>query len=398
MSDPSREPIEPSTERHQPTAWRGDLAAVAFGSTGLLMLGLQPILLEQLILAGRLTLDGAGLLAMAEIIAIGVGASLANVVLPLSRLRITTGVATVVLALVNALTAAAQSAAALYAARITAGLAGGALVWVATQAIVRFRAPERLAGLFLLLQSCAQAAAAFSLAVWAIPRGGLRGGFLGLAAFTLLPLPLLVWLPRALSPHVSKELGLPPLTRANVTTALSILFDMAVVGALWTFLETFGREAQLPARPVQLTITSVLLAQVGGAVCASWLSPRLSATRTLIVCNLALLLLGGAYLLQPTGNLPWFIAVCAAFGFLWLYMMPFHVKLSLAADPEGRLAVQVPALQLLGSALGPMTASLFMEGDTHVRPAFMTGTVYAALALGLVLSTGLMRGQKPHAR
>jgi MFS transporter, DHA1 family, inner membrane transport protein len=391
MSEITRNGVAPGPVQSEPRAWRGDLAAITFGSAGLLMLGLQPILLEQLILAGRLTLDGAGLLAMAEIIAIGVGASLANVVLPQSRLRVTTGVATLLLAVVNAATADAQSTAGLYAARIVAGFAGGALVWVATQALVRFHAPERLAGLFLLLQSCAQAAAAFSLTVGAIPRGGLRGGFFGLAAFTLLPLPLLLWLPRALSAHVSKEHGLPPLNRGNVTAALSILFDMAVVGALWTFLETFGREARLPARPVQLTISSVLLAQVAGALTASWLSPRLSALRALVACNVALLLIGLTYLLQPAGNLAWFVAACASFGFLWLYMMPFHVKLSLAADPQGRLAVQVPALQLLGSALGPMTASLFMEGDTHVRPAFVTGTAFAGLALALLLANRLGR-------
>jgi MFS transporter, DHA1 family, inner membrane transport protein len=366
------------------SAWRSDLASIVFGTAGLLMLGLQPILLEQLILAGRTTLDGAGLLAMAEIVAIGVGAAVSNLILPLRGLRITTALATVVLAAANALTPAAPSEAALYPARIVAGLSGGVLVWLATQAIVRFSAPERLAGLFLLLQSCGQAAAAFTLAVWAIPAAGLRGGFFGLALFSLLPLPAVAWLPKVLPHHVSKEHGLPPLDRHVVTSALSILFDMAVIGALWTFLETLGRTALLPARPVQLTITSVLLTQIAGAICASWLSPKLSAKPTLLVCNVGLVLVGGAYLLLPAGNLLWFVLTCAVFGFLWLYMMPFHVKLALAADPEGRLVVQVPALQLLGSALGPMTAALFMEGDAHVRPAFMTGTAYAIGALLLL--------------
>jgi MFS family permease len=341
-------------------------------------------LLEQLILAGRTTLDGAGLLAMAEIVAIGVGAAVSNLILPLRGLRVTTVLATLLLAAANALTPAAPIEAALYPARVVAGLSGGVLVWLATQAIVRFSAPERLAGLFLLLQSCGQAAAAFTLAVWAIPAAGLRGGFFGLALFSLLPLAAVAWLPKALPRHASKEHGLPPLDRHVVSSALSISFDMAVVGALWTFLETLGRTALLPARPVQLTITSVLLTQVAGAICASWLSPKLRAKPTLLVCNVGLVLVGGAYLLLPAGNLLWFVLTCAVFGFLWLYMMPFHVKLALAADPEGRLVVQVPALQLLGSALGPMTAALFMEGDAHVRPAFMTGTAYAVGALLLL--------------
>jgi MFS transporter, DHA1 family, inner membrane transport protein len=371
--------------------WRADLAAVLFGTSGLLMLGLQPILLEQLILAGRTTLDGAGLLAMAEIVAIGVGAAAANLLLPERGLRITTALATLLLATANVLTASAPSEAALYLARIVTGLSGGVLVWLATQAIVRFSAPERLAGVFLLLQSCGQAAAAFTLAMWVIPAAGLAGGFIGLALFSLLPLPALAWLPKQLPPHASTEHGLPKLNRRIVTSALSIAFDMAVIGASWTFLEALGREALLPARPVQLTITSVLLTQIAGGACAAWLSPRLAPRPTLLACHVGLLLVGAAYLLLPAGNLVWFVVTCAVFGFLWLYMMPFHVKLALAAEPAGSLAVHVPALQLLGSALGPMTAALFMEGEAHVRPAFVTATTYALGALVLLSFAGERR-------
>jgi MFS family permease len=366
--------------------WRGDFAAISFGTAGLLMLGLQPILLEQLILAKYCSLDEAGLIAMAEIVAIGIGAATSNGLVPLRALRVTATLATLLLAAVNACTPLAATLLPLLGARVVAGLAGGVLVWIATQAIVRFSAPERLAGLFLLLQSCGQAAAAFTLAMWAIPAAGLRGGFHALALLSLTPLLLVAWLPPALSPHTSKELGLPPPSRPVVLGALLIAFDMAVIGALWTFLETLGRSAQLPSRPVQLTITSVLLAQIAGAICASWLSPRLNAKRALLGCNAALVAAGVLYLLLPAGNLAWFILTCGAFGFLWLFMMPLHVKLSFAADPEGRLAVQVPALQLVGSALGPLTASLFMKGDADVRPAYITGTVYAVAALVLVLS------------
>jgi DHA1 family inner membrane transport protein len=373
-------------------AFRGNVAALAFGTAGLLMLGLQPILLEQLILAHRTSLDLAGVLAMAEIVAIGVGASVSNVVLPQRGLRVTATLATLVLAAANAVTPSATLFIALLSARVVAGLGGGVLVWIATQAIVRFAAPERLAGLYLLVQSCGQAAAAFTLAMWIIPQHGLRGGFYGLGLFSLMPLALLAWLPAQLSSHTSKELGLPPPTRNNVLSAVSIAFDMAVIGALWTFLETLGRKAHLPQRPVQLTITAVLLTQIAGAACAAWQSPRLRAQRTLLVCNLALVLAGFAYLALPAENLSWFVLTCASFGFLWLFMMPFHVKLAMDADPEGRLAVQVPALQLVGSALGPLTASLVMKSELDPTPAYWVGTVYAVAALLLVAAIG--RGQR----
>lgn len=355
------------------------------------MLGLQPILLEQLILAGRTTLDGAGLLAMAEIVAIGVGAAAANVVLPVRRLRATATAATLLLALANWLTPLSAGTAGLAAARILAGLSGGVLVWLATQAIVRFSPPERLAGVFLFLQSCGQALAALVLGEWAIPGAGLQGGFVGLALLSCLPLLLVPWLPSALPVHAEDAQKLPPLRRSTVATALCIAFGMAVIGALWTFLETLGRKSALAARPVHWTITGVLLAQLLGAGTASWLAPRLNEKRALLGCNLGLLLIAAAYLLLPRGNLVWFVVASAAFGFLWLYMMPFHVKLAFRADADGRLAVQVPALQLLGSALGPMTAALFVEGDAHVRPAFVTGAAYALLALLALVATAPFR-------
>lgn len=380
---------------HRLAARRADGTAIFFGTAGLLMLGLQPILLEQLILAGRTTLDGAGLLAMAEIVAIGVGAAVANVVLPVRRLRTTAALAVLLLALANWLTPFAVGGASLAAVRVLAGLSGGVLVWLATQAIVRFPAPERLAALFLLLQSCGQAAAAFSLGEWAIPKAGLQGGFIGLALLSLLPLLFVRWLPSELAAHTEAAQKLPPLQRSTVASALCIAFAMAVVGALWTFLETLGRESELAARPVHWTITGVLVAQLLGAGIASWLAPRLNARRALAGCNFALLLIAAAYLLLPRANLTWFVLTSAAFGFLWLYMMPLHVKLAFQADAEGRLAVQVPALQLLGSALGPMTAALFVAGDAHVRPAFVTGAVYALLALLAVAVAGTARAASP---
>lgn len=79
-------------------------AALAFGAAGLLMLGLQPILLDQLVVAGRLKLDLAGPLAMAEICAIGFGAALSNVLLALTGLRKIAIIATLLLSITNLLT------------------------------------------------------------------------------------------------------------------------------------------------------------------------------------------------------------------------------------------------------------------------------------------------------
>ena len=61
----------------------------------------------------------------------------------------------------------------------------------------------------------------------------------------------------------------------------------------------------------------------------------------------------------------------------------FDTFLAFDADAAGRVAVLVPGLQLLGTALGPLCASLFLvsEDDAHSVPGVCAGFALAALCL-----------------
>ena len=72
--------------------------AIAVGSIALLMLGLQPLVLGALLESGRVSLEGVGLVAMAEIVGLGAGVLLGDLVLPLARLRLVTAVAALIAA------------------------------------------------------------------------------------------------------------------------------------------------------------------------------------------------------------------------------------------------------------------------------------------------------------
>jgi hypothetical protein len=72
------------------------------------------------------------------------------------------------------------------------------------------------------------------------------------------------------------------------------------------------------------------------------------------------------------------------FGFVWLFLMPFQVRLAFAADPTGRIAVLVPALQLLGSAFGPLITSLFVTDD-DARPVPLVSAGLALVASCLLV-------------
>ena len=67
---------------------RSDVAAaLAIGSIGLLMLGAQPVVLGELVERKVISLEGVGLVAMGEIIAIGVGVALGDALLATTRMR-----------------------------------------------------------------------------------------------------------------------------------------------------------------------------------------------------------------------------------------------------------------------------------------------------------------------
>lgn len=361
-------------------------AGLALGTAGVLMLGLQPILLDQLVTAQRLRLEQAGPLAMTEIVAIGVGAALPNVLLPLHGLRRVALLATLLLAACNLATPLAPSLLPLLLLRAGAGVAGGVLVWLASLLIVRHRTPERLAAVFLLVQTLVQAGAAALLALVAIPAAGLAGGFAALALLCLLPLAGLGRLPARLPPLAGAASALPQFTAPVVRTLLVVVCGMAAISALWAFLDAIGRVSGLAAQQVQMLIAGTLVTQVAGAMAAGWLAPRLAAAAALVPGMLLLLGLAWAFGHAAPHSLAGFSALCAVFGFVWMFSMPFQVKLALRAEPGGRLAQLVPALQLLGSAVGPLVAGLLMTGDDDIAAISVTASAFACLAFLLLVT------------
>lgn len=379
-----------------PSPSRQICAALLLGSLALLILGLQPLLLGELFTSGRATLDGLGLVAMGEIVALGLGViageavglrmGLPRVLVPASLLAIAADLAS----------AQASGDLLLLGLRALAGLGEGLLLWAAVALIVRQPAAERLSGLFMALQTLCQGLLAAVLALWILPRLGSAGGFVLLAAVTALALPLTAVLPRRLAAVETVQAATP---RRNWSPAQALLLafvgmQLAAVGALWAYLEPYGEALGLRAAEAQLLIAATFGTQLLGGLTSALLVTCLPAATTLA---LATLLLGSLavliYGLDPGAYLT-FGALCLVFTFIWQTLTPFQISLALRLDPTGRVATLVPSLQLLGSAAGPALASLWLEG-AEVRPAALTSALLAIGALGLAallaLSTRVTR-------
>jgi predicted MFS family arabinose efflux permease len=368
------------------------VAALTLGSIGLLMLGAQPVVLGELIERKVISLEGVGLVAMGEIIAIGVGVALSDALLATSRLRLVAIAAALATALFDFGSLALATDAGFVAGRALAGLSEGVLVWVTTCVIVRSSAPERLAGAFLVAQTLAQAAAAALLATVIVPRFGWQGAFAGLGIVSAAVALVAPFLPASLDPLAASgapKLGVSP---AVVLTLAIVFCEMATLGALWAFLEPLGTRAGFDPQSAQAIVSGVLVMQVIGGLTATALAERLPPGRTLAA---AAIILGAITLtigLAPGPAPMRFVVLCAAFGFVWLFMMPFHIGLALRADPAGRVAVLVPAAQLTGSAFGPLVVSLIVVGD-DAGPAPFVSASFALVALAGLVALALTQGQ-----
>ncbi|MCB4362119.1 MFS transporter [Hydrogenophaga taeniospiralis] len=368
--------------------------ALAIGTIAVLMVGVQPILLGALVEAGHVSLEGVGIVAMAEIIMLGLGVVLGDTLLPVARLRLITILAALCAAALDLLTLQAVGDGGMAAVRAGAGLAEGVLIWGTTGVIVRTAQPARIGGVFFVLQTIAQALLGLALANAIIPRWGWPGGFAALGLLALLPCLLAFVQPARLSPLAPPAISGFRWSAATLQPLAVVFLQLAALGSFWAYLEPLGQAVGLDARAAQTLVAAVLVMQVVGGIVAALAVRRLPLVPTLVFCSMALAAVTATVHQLPAGGVRSFSIACAAFGFVWLFMLPFHIGLAFRADPSGRLAGLVPAAQLLGSALGPLTASFMVEGnDASAVP--LLSVAFAMAAATLALLTRTRRGAQP---
>jgi hypothetical protein len=371
-------------------------SALAIGSIGLLMIGAQPAVLGELVDRKAISLEGVGLVAMGEIIAIGVGVALSDALFPLTRIRFVAIAAALTTAVFDAATLAMATDVGFLATRALAGLSEGVLVWITTSVIVRTRTPERLASVFLVAQTIAQAAVTALLAMVIIPRFGWPGAFLTVGVTSAAVVLCAPFLPASLEPLAPKEAEGLRVSWKIVLTLAVVFCQMSAIGALWAFLEPLGTRAGFSPEAAQTIVSGVLGMQVIGGLAATIAVGRLGPAATLAAGATILAATSlTVHFLPVPARFP-FVALCALFGFVWLFLMPFHIGLAFRADARGRVAVLVPAAQLIGSAFGPLVASLIVVGDDPgpvpaVSAAFAIAALVAVGTLGASSRGGALR-------
>ncbi|MCD2172798.1 MFS transporter [Rhizobium sp. C4] len=365
-------------------------SALWVGSVGLLVLGLQPILLGVLLTEGRVNFDQLALAATVEILAIGIGSVLSAFLLGSGAVRIKAAVFLVLTAIFNHATVAIDGATAVIVSRGLAGLAEGGLVAFAVELIARARHPGRIGGYFVSLQTLGQAGLAALMALWFVSRWGSVGGFDALAIVSLASLAVVFLLPESYGPlpkpadQSSSGLWRP----APLTALLAIFCFYMFLGSLWAFLEPLGGEAGIAADVVGLMVSVSLFAQILGATTSTAIEARLPFRPVLAIASLLACAIALTISLHPQAVIFWCLAM--AIGFIWLFVVPFQIRIAVDADASRGAALVVPAAQLFGAALGPAGASAFVETGSSVGVAYFAAASAVASFVFVILN-GLTR-------
>lgn len=360
------------------------LAIFVVGVIGVLIPGLQPQLLGALAAEGRLSVAALGILATVELLAMGIAAGAAGFVFPITRLRGVAGAALVGTAAADLLTPFLDTGP-LFAARVVAGLGEGMLIWIVIGFIVRADRPERWSGIYLAAQTLAQFALASAIGYVAATSAG---GFTALGAVTLAGLLALPWLPRAYPPLVvSDDMGGLPPTRGLVALGGVVLY-LAFIVAVWVYIEPLGLERGISQTTIHLVAPLSLGMQVLGAGAATLLAGRLPVRGTIVIVGLVNLGLLAIMAVPPSAAA--FVVATAAFGFLWLFALPFQIPIVIAADPSRRAAMLIGGAQLTGSSLGPLLAGVLI-GDRHVAHVLWFGAVCAIAGVAGLIGPVAMR-------
>jgi hypothetical protein len=360
-----------------------EATAVLFvGTVGILIAGLQPLLLGALAQEARLTAVQLGQAATAELLMIGISVGVAGAVLRPVKLRWWAIGASLALALIDAITGG-ETGYAIVANRAAAGVAEGVMLWIPVSMIARSVTPDRWSGIFLTVQTLAQLGLSALLPMTVMIHYGATGGFMAMAAAAVLSALVGLAVPasfEALPKHPQGEAGLGAASPRALAVLASVFLYMAFIVGLWAYFEPLSAQAHHPADVYGIAVSVSLGGQVAGGFVATLVAGRVPYFPIVIGCTLVDFIVLGVLATMPGPVV--FIGLAAVFGFFWLFLMPFQVPLAVEADPTRKAAVLLSGAQLLGASTGPFLCS-FAVNNHDVRGAL--AVCAGSLALGFAV-------------
>jgi hypothetical protein len=245
-------------------------AALIFGVIVLLGQGVLPLLLGSLEMEHRLSDSGIGLAAAAEALAITISCSLAGLYLKPVRLRLIAVLGLLALAVANVAVVWIRSEAGIILARATAGVPEGILFWISLGMIARAATTERWGAILNTMSIVGSVIMAAACTSYAIPRFGINGGFIAMAAISTASVAIVPYIPDryvALK-VVDAKGGIPPL-RGWLALLGTVLYTASGMG-IFIYLLPLAASVGLAGSVADMSVTALLVGElVGGALAMS---------------------------------------------------------------------------------------------------------------------------------
>jgi hypothetical protein len=355
----------------------------------------QPIVLGALLADQHVTLAQLGHAASAELLSMGLAAAVAAALLPPRQLRAISVAASLTLVLGNFCTPL-LSGEAVTALRALTGAAGGVLIWVTACMIARSSAPDRWAGIYLTIQTLAQFVFATVMTSWIGPIAATTRDFgmlaLGAVAAAIVSLTLpnaFQALPRSAEGEESTHAFVKPPPRAIAALACNFLLLMFIV-SIWVYYDPIAHQAGLSTKISDTAVSVSLAFQVMGGTVATLTSGRLKWYPVFVICaivDFAMVALLGT---RPSALL--FLADAAVFGFIWLFILPFLVPMTIEADPSRRSVVLISGVSLLGCSAGPSVVGMLVSAE-DTSGALWLGAACLLISLGIATALRFMKAR-----
>ncbi|MBO9697947.1 MAG: hypothetical protein J7499_17275 [Sphingopyxis sp.] len=361
-----------------PVSDRTLATSILIGSCALLVLGVQPVLLGAMVQEGRIADAAVGNLVTIEMLAMVLGSLAGIALLRKAPARIVIGLAGLILAATNLAMTGQSGMPALSALRAAAGLVEGVLVASALVAISRVARVERASAIFLAAQTLLQAVVAATLPLIALANSRTDTALFALAAAGAIAAVLSLALPRHLRPTPpDSERG--ALTPASLTALVGAGLFLGAIVSVWSYFGLWLIHYGYPPAFEGTAVALCLVSQVAGALVAARFGERLPNRRTVAGCALTAALLVALFFLFR-GSAAAIVTISMAFGFVWLFTLPFFAGWLIEIDPARRAVLYLTAFQLGGAALLPSLAGLAVGRFSINAMLVFSGAIFAALA------------------
>nr|WP_087574218.1 MFS transporter [Sphingomonas sp. CDS-1] len=357
------------------------MLSMMIGAVGILILGIQPLLLGALLNAGKINAVELGWIATVEVLGMALGVWIGARLMAGSQGKRIAVAACLLMALANAITPSADTVMTIAWARSLAGLAEGAMIAVSILTISHGAAPARLNAIYLTAGATPQLVFAYLLPVKVFPVYGVESGFYILAGVGLLSAALAVVIRDRLAPEPEEAGGRVAWTPKVVLALAATLVTASAIGACWSYAEPMGARQGLTTASVGVAITISLAFQIIGSLVVALVGYRLPFR--LVLPGGVIVQAAAVMTLIAIPGIVGFSFGLALFGFCWQACLPFAMDLVIEADASRMTAPLVMPLTLAGLSMGPLIASALVGAS--VIGAFVFGIAAFVTAAGLYL-------------